>query len=399
MEALPSGDGLPHRQQAVIVAGFGAGQIAAFACAFYLMGVLGDAIGRDLRLSSSFVFATVSLSLAVPALVAPRVARRIEQRGGKPVLLGSHVVLALGLVLLASARDGVGIAVAMAVVGFGQALGLSPTPFAILVQLYGEGARRPITGVALIGGLGSTLGWPLTAWLAEALGWRGTCLAWAGVQLLGCLPLTAWLCPRTDGRPRHAPMHGDVRWDRPMVQLAVVFACAWFVSTCMSAHLPRLLTHFGLGLTEASALAGLVGVAAVTVRFLEFTVLRKLDPLVTTRVATLMHPAGAAILLAAGGAGGAAMALGQGAGNGMLAVAKGVLPLRLWGERNYAYRSALLGRPALVAQVFGPTVFALALERSATGALLLTSALCLVMFAMTLGLRRRDPALPRKAIA
>lgn len=383
------------RRPGVVVAGLGAGQIVAFACSFYLMGVLGDAIGRDLGLSATFVFATVSLSLAVPAIVAPRVARRIDEKGGKLVLLASHAVLALGLVLIGFAQDGLGLAIAMAVIGFGQALGLSPTPFAILVQLYGEAARRPITGVALIGGLGSTLGWPLTAGFADEWGWRGACFIWAGVQLLVCLPLSAWLCPRTEGRPRHAVTHAEVRWDRPMVQLAILFACAWFISTCMSAHLPRLLTHFGLSLAQASAAAGLVGVAAVTVRFLEFTVLRKLNPVATTRTATLMHPAGALALLTTGGAvGGSAMAIGQGAGNGMLAVAKGVLPLSLYGEANYAYRSAILGRPALWAQVLGPTVFAMALERSATGAVLITSALCLVMFAMTFGLTRRATTTP-----
>ena len=93
------------------------------------------------------------------------------------------------------------------------------------------------------------------------------------------------------------------------------------------------------------------------------------------------------------------MALGQGAGNGMLAVAKGVLPLSLYGERNYAYHSALLGRPALFAQIAGPTVFALALQWSAVGSVLLTSALCLVMFAMTFGLASRRRKAQEPAIA
>ena len=93
------------------------------------------------------------------------------------------------------------------------------------------------------------------------------------------------------------------------------------------------------------------------------------------------------------------MAIGQGAGNGMLAVAKGVLPLSIWGPDGYAYRSAILGRPALWAQVLGPTVFAAALERSATAAVLGTSALCLVMFAMTFGLTRRAKSAQEPAIA
>lgn len=392
----------PSRPQSLIVLGFGLGQIAAFASSFYLMGVLGDGIGRDLHLSPAFVFGTVSLSLLVPAFVAPAIARRIDARGGKPVLLASHVVLAGALALLATAPNGAALAAAMLVLGFGMALGLSPTPLAILVSFYGEAARRPITGVTLISGLGSVVGWPLTAWLAGELGWRGACWTWAVLQLLVCLPLSAWVCPRTHGhaqRPAPETPPAPVRWDRPMVQLAVLFACAWFISTCMSAHLPRLLAAFGLPMTTATAVAGLMGVAAVTVRFLEYTVLRRLAPVATTRVATLMHPAGAGALLGLGGDGAVAMAMGQGAGNGMLTVAKGVLPLSLWGPSNYAYRSALLGRPAIFAQAAGPTFYAFALERSAALAVLGSSALCLVMFAMTFGLSTRDRAAQEAAIA
>ncbi|MFN4177949.1 MFS transporter [Phenylobacterium sp.] len=392
----------PSRPQSLIVAGFGLGQIAAFASSFYLMGVLGDGIGRDLGLSTAFVFGTVSLSLLVPAFVAPAIARRIDARGGKPVLLASHVVLAGALALLATAPNGAALALAMLALGLGMALGLSPTPFAILVSFYGEAARQPITGVALISGLGSVVGWPLTAWLAGELGWRDACWTWAGVQLLICLPLTAWTCPKTHGhahRPQPETPPRRVRWDRPMVQLAVLFACAWFISTCMSAHLPRLLAAFGLPPARATAVAGLMGVAAVTVRALEYTVLRRLPPLATTRVATLMHPAGAAGLLSLGGEGAAALAVGQGAGNGMLTVAKGVLPLSLWGASNYAYRSALLGRPAIFAQAAGPTLYALALERSPTLAVLASSALCLLMFAMTFGLSSHSRAAREAAIA
>jgi len=382
---------LKQPRQSVLVLAMGFGQMIAFASSFYLMGVLGDAIGRDLGLSSAFVFGMVSMSLAVTAFVAPAVARRLDLRGGKPVLLASSIVFAIGLILVGLATDGLGLAVAMAVVGLGMALGLSPTPFAILVSLYGEDARRPITGVALLSGLGSTIGFPLTAAFADHLGWRGACFAWAALHVAICLPLTAWIVPHTHGhlpKTKVAAPKPEIPWDRPMIQLAALFAIAWFISTCMSTHLPRLLQEFGLSLQTATATAALLGVAAVTVRFLEFTVLRKLDPLMTTRIATLMHPLGATLLATLGGAGAPFMALGQGAGNGMLTVAKGVLPLRLYGSENYAYRSALLGRPAQFAQIAGPAVYGLALEHSARLALGLSGVLCLVMFAMTFGLVR-----------
>jgi predicted MFS family arabinose efflux permease len=394
---MSTGPTPPHvaRQprQGVLVLAMGLGQMIAFASSFYLMGGLGDAIRRDVPVTATFVSALFSAALAVPAFASPTIARWIDRGRGKALLLASSLVFATGLGLIGLAHGGLLLTLGMLVIGLGMAIGLSPTTFAILVARYGEEARRPITGVALLSGLGSTIGWPLTAWFAETWGWRGACFAWAGLHLAICLPLAAWIVPRThggaegaEGPKTAAPV--SVCWDRPMIQLAVLFACAWFISTCISAHLPRLLEAFGLTVRAATAAAALLGVAAVTVRFLEFTVLRRLDPLHTTRLATLMHPLGAAALVLLGGAGAPFMSLGQGAGNGMLTVAKGVLPLRLYGQKDYAYRSALLSRPAQFAQIAGPALYGLALQRSATLALAGSSALCLVMFAMTFGLAR-----------
>jgi cyanate permease len=176
-----------------------------------------------------------------------------------------------------------------------------------------------------------------------------------------------------------------------MVQLAVLFAGAWLVSTCMSAHLPRLLQALGLSRDAAVGAAALVGLAAVSARLLEFTVLRKLPPLTTARVACLLHPAGAAALLAFGTRAAPALALGQGAGNGMLSVANGVLPLALFGPERYGYRCGLINTPARLLQALGPALYGLILARSPVWALGFSSAICGVMFLSTLGLRR-DPS-------
>lgn len=391
----------PHAPQTAITLVLGLGQTIAFASSFYLLGVLGDAIAADLALSPTLVFSLMSLALAVTPLVATRVARWIEARGGKEVLLVSNLIFAVGLVLLGLAEGGAALAVAILVIGLGMAIGMYGTPFAILVALYGEGARRPITGVALLGGLGSTLGWPLTAYLEHGFGWRGACFAWAAVHVGLCLPLSAWIVPRVVGQERHATGQAaePVVWDRRMIQLAVLFACAWFISTAMSSHMPRLLAAFGLTPAKAAAVAGLVGVASVSVRFAEFTVMRRFSPLIATRIATLMHPLGAACLLTLGARGASLMALGHGAGSGMTTVAKGVLPLHLYGPANYAYRSALLSRPAQLVQIGGPALCGFALAESPRAALALSAGLCLVMFSMTFGLESRPQPLKEEAAA
>ena len=374
-----------------IMLALGAGQMLAFASSFYLLGVMGDTIARDLALRPSLVVSLMSLALLTSALVAPSAGRWTDRHGGKRVLVAANLVFAAGLLLMACASGLAILALGLAVIGAGMAMGLYGTPFAILVELQGDQARRAITGVALIGSLGSTLGWTLTLWLEQHLGWRGACFAWAAVHLTICLPLHLIMVPRTQGEHRgpDAPPSEPVSWDRGMIQLAVLFACAWFISTCMSAHLPRVLAAFGLTPAHAAGTAALVGVAAISVRFAEFTVLRRLPPLATTRVATLGHITGAVGLMVLGAVAAPGLALGQGVGNGMLTVAKGVLPLNLYGSRNYAYRSALLTRPAQFAQIGGPALYGLALEQSPYAALALSSGLCLVMFAMTFGLGRR----------
>jgi predicted MFS family arabinose efflux permease len=385
--------------QTVLTLGLGAGQTLAFASSFYLMGVLGDAIAADLAIKPSLVSGMMSLAFLASALMAPTAGRWIEARGGKQVLLLSNLVFAAGLGLIGLSPNGVVVAAGLSVIGVGMALGLYGTPFAILVSLYGEGARRPITGVSLIGSLGSSLGWPLTLWFEQHLGWRGACFAWATVHLFICLPLSSWIVPHVAGGARHedaeAPVE-PVRWDRRMIQMAVLFSCAWFISTAMSTHLPRLLVASGLTPAKAAGTAALVGLAAMSVRLAEFTVLRRFAPLMATRVATLMHPLGALFLLVLGPVAAPALALGQGAGNGILTVAKGVLPLSLFGSAGYAYRSALLSRPAQFAQIGGPVLYGLVLERSAHSALALSSGLCLLMFAMSFGLDRRPSPVPKE---
>jgi predicted MFS family arabinose efflux permease len=375
--------------QTALVLALGGGQTIAFASSFYLLGVLSDPIARDLSLRPALVSSLLSVALLASAISAPAAGRWIDARGGKVLLLASNLVFAAGLAILATAHGLGGLIAGVLVLGGAMALGLYETPFAILVSLYGEAARRPITAVALLGGLGSSLGWPLGLAFSQAFGWRGACLTWAAIHLGVCLPLAAWIVPHMGRRaPAARTARTPVPWDRRMVQLAALFAGAWFISTCMSAHLPRVLQALGLSPAAAVGAASLVGVAAVTMRLLEFTVLRRLPPVVTTRLATLLHPIGAAVLLGFGPVAAPALALGQGVGNGMLTVAKGVLPLTLFGAENYGYRSALLSTPARFAQVAGPAVFGLALDQSARLALIGSSAVCLFMFAMTLGLAR-----------
>ncbi|NBB14250.1 MFS transporter [Caulobacter sp. SLTY] len=385
---------MPPLRSLPLVLVLGLGQMVAFASSFYLLGVLGDPIARDLGVSSGRVFGLLSMAFLISAVAGPWVGRWLDETGGRVVLLVSSGVFAASLVMLAAARDVVTLTVGMALLGVGMAIGLYSTAYKILVGQYGEGARPMISAVALLGGLGGALGWPITLAMEGVLGWRGACLAWAGMHLLVCLPLAARVTPRPLPLAPHAapPAPVVVRWDRRMVQLAILFAGTWCLATSMAAHLPRLLEAFGLPRGTAVATAALAGSAGVAMRFLEMTVLRRFSPLLTARLATLLQPAGAGLLLALGPRGGVVLSLGQGMGNGLLSVASGTLPLSLFGPEGYARRSALMQTPARLLQVAGPAAFAAVLAWSPAGAVGAMIAVGLIMFAATFGLERRADA-------
>lgn len=123
---------------------------------------------------------------------------------------------------------------------------------------------------------------------------------------------------------------------------------------------------------------------------LEFGLLRKVHPLLSARLATLMHPAGAALLAIAGAPVAAVFVIFHGAGNGILTIAKGTLPLVLFGLKGYGARQGVLMVPARIAQALAPWLFGLCLDRWGAGALWLSAALGLAAFGALMALRSAE---------
>src|SRR3546814_15722990 len=74
-------------------------------------------------------------------------------------------------------------------------LTLYDAAFASLVRVGGHHARRPIAQITLLGGLASTVFWPLGHALVHYFDWRGALWASAGFALL-TIPLHLAIPPR-----------------------------------------------------------------------------------------------------------------------------------------------------------------------------------------------------------
>jgi predicted MFS family arabinose efflux permease len=377
--------------QLPIILALGTTQTLAWASSYYLPAILADPIARDLGISSTWIFAAFSASLVISALIGPRVGRQIDLVGGRSVLSLSNLVLAAGLALLGFTSSIPMLVIAWLLLGVGMGAGLYDAAFAALGRIYGDAARRPITGITLLAGFASTVGWPLSAWGLETIGWRNTCFAWAAAHILIGLPINLLMLPAVKGAKAAvaSAVKPHIPIDRTMIVLAFVFAAAWTVTGAMAAHLPRIMEEAGATTAQAVFAGALIGPAQVAGRIFEAGFLSRYHPLVSTRLACITHPIGAAILGLAGGGAASVFALFHGSGNGILTIARGTLPLAIFGPENYGYRLGIIGAPARMAQAAAPLLFGLLIEAMGARVLIVSSALSISAL-LALFLLRKD---------
>ena len=381
--------------QLPIILALGTTQTLAWASSYYLPAILADPIGRDLGISSNWIFAAFSASLVLSAILGPRIGRQIDLVGGRSVLCISNLTLAAGLVLLGFTNSVPVLLVAWLLLGVGMGMGLYDAAFGALGRIYGDAARRSITGITLIAGFASTVGWPLTALGLEHIGWRNTCCAWAAAHLLLGLPLNFFMIPAVQGAKAavanavkpHLPI------DRTMALLAFTFAAAWTVTGAMAANFPRIMEAAGATSVQAIAAGALIGPAQVGARIVEAGLLSRYHPLVSARLACITHPLGAAIVGIFGGAAAGVFAVFHGSGNGILTIARGTLPLSIFGSQNFAFRLGLLGAPSRMAQAAAPLAFGLLIDAMGSKVLIVSSALSLAAL-VSLFLLKTEPAAP-----
>jgi predicted MFS family arabinose efflux permease len=380
-------------RQLPIILALGTTQTLAWASSYYLPAILADPIAHDLGVSPNWIFAAFSASLVISALLGPRVGRQIDRVGGRQVLSISNLTLAAGLALLGFTHSVPMLVIAWLLLGIGMGFGLYDAAFGALGRIYGNAARGAITGITLIAGFASTVGWPLTAVGLESIGWRDTCLAWAAAHILVGLPINFFMLPpvKAAKAATETPVKPHIPIDRTMILLAFAFAAAWSVTGAMAAHFPRILEAAGATSIQAVAAGALIGPAQVGARILEASVLSRYHPLVSARLACLTHPIGAVIVALAGGGAASLFAIFYGAGNGVLTIARGTLPLSIFGPKDYAYRLGIIGAPARMAQAAAPLAFGLLIDALGSRILIVSSGLCLAALSALLLLHERSP--------
>jgi MFS family permease len=353
----------------------GVTEILSWGALFYPPVLTVPLIAADHGWSPSFAMAGFSLGLFVGGLCARYVGGAIDRFGGHVVMPVGSLIGAGGLVALAWAPGVASYFGAWITIGIAMAASLYDPAFATLGRIFGSAARAPITVLTLAGGFASTVSWPATQFLIQSVGWRGAYLIYAALLAGLAAPLHAFVLPREHAAARSRTVANSAKPTRTdfipshglaFVLVAAGFASYAFVPSALSAQLLAIFHRFGLTPATVVAIGMLFGPAQVLARICELSFARRLHPLWIARAAVALLVA-AFVLLAllpfsailAG-----VFAVMYGMANGLLTIARGTVPLALFGAAGYGRLMGRIGGPYLVVQAAAPVVLTFVADRA-----------------------------------
>ncbi len=381
------------------VLGLGVTQIIHWGSVFYAIAVLGPSIRAELGLPPEVAYGGLSLALLTGSLVSTQIGGLIDRIGGRRVMATGSLLCALGLAVLALAHGLALYALGWAILGLAMPMALYEAAFASLSQVAGSSARRAITYLTFLGGLASTVSWPLTNILLQQLGWRQTLLAYAVLTLALCIPLHLLLlidhAPKSQADAVEKPdeiseaLLATEHRSTAFALLAIALLLQNFISSGVGVHLLNILQGLGLDADAAVLVGVLLGPAQVSGRIAEMMLGGNRPALWTGLAAWGLLPVSFAILLISGAstATAAVFSIVYGVSNGLVTIARGTIPLALFGRSGYGRLLGKLSVPARVAGALGPIVFAAVDSRlGALAGIWLGGAVALAAFAALIAL-------------
>jgi MFS family permease len=315
-----------------------------------------------------------SIAMGVSGLVAPFTCSLIERHGGHYIMSGGALIGALGLLILPFASHYGLYLASWVLLGVAMACNLYDPAFTALARIFGTASRRPITLVTFVGGLASTLSWPTTQMLIASGGWRTVYFVFAGVMAFIIAPLYAFVLPRNavyvpppgkEGAPAVSPVKTVPPVGAPFLLMAAGFACHALMQSGTLAHLLTILQRGGIDASTAVFIGALFGPAQVLTRIADFVSGGRLHPLWLVRIAMSTMAFAFMLLVVAGFSPGVAMAFALmfGAANGVVTIARGALPLAMFGAVGYGRVVGRVARPAQICQAVAPFVLAYVIDR------------------------------------
>ena len=374
------------------ILGLGFTQIVGWGTTYLMPSVLGRQLQEQLGLSPELVFSGITVMFAVSAVCSPRVGKVVDRIGARSLMAAGSLVYALSLAALANSQGPASYLVCWAAMGIASALALSTPSSIAIVQVAGPRARQAIAMLTIIGGLASTVFWPVTGALEAALGWRGTLLLYGAIHLLACAPIHWLILPRRP--PVHPAASGPAAatsgvapedLSRAFLLLSISLAFGAFVFTGVQLQMIEMLRGLGHSPASALLLASLIGPSQVGIRIFELMFGHRYSIMKSAVFGSLMLPVGLALALL--------VVMAYGTSNGLKAVQRATLPLALFGRAQFGAYMGRLALPQGIVAAVSPPIMAAVLSRFGTaGALWLSFGFATVSLLAMVLLARRSRA-------
>ncbi|WP_173932663.1 MFS transporter [Chelativorans sp. Marseille-P2723] len=373
-------------------------QIAGWGATYYAPALLAPLIAAEREWSLTFTISGITIGLIVAGLCSPLSTRWVDRAGGQVAIAIGALLTAGALVALTLAASKVAYIGAWIWLGAGMSLVLSDSSYVALARIFRDNVRRPMVLISMMAGLAGSVSWASTYLLLQVGSWRTPLLLYAGVFAFLIAPLLAYVLPREAGTPAaSAQKISQVvasRWPPrglPLWLLFMGFASYAFAISATLAHIIPMMARSGVGEGTAVAISMLLGPMQLAVRLFEFMFGQRSHPLLITRAAVVTFFCAFATVVAVGFSTPTAVlfVLMMGFANGVMTIARGVLPLALFGHDGYPKAAGILGFGSLGSQAIGPLALAIVIERGSDFAALVTLAGIMAASILCFGLVRR----------
>jgi hypothetical protein len=379
-------------------------QILGWGSTYYAPALAAPLIAADRGWSLTFAVSGVTIGLVVAGLCSPVSTRLVQRFGGHIAIAVGALITAIGLAALAFADNEVTYVGVWIWLGIGMSLVLSDPSYVALAKIFGGRARKPMVLISMMAGLAGSISWLSTYLLMQQGSWRTPFLLYAAVFGLLAAPLVALMLPRPDGPQQKKaepslPEHTEGWAPRgaPLWLQFVGFAAYAFTISATLTHFIPMTERSGIDPGMAVAVAMLLGPMQLAVRLFELLFGQRFHPLFITRFAVMTFLVGFAIVLAAGFSVSTTIlfVVLMGAANGVMTIARGVLPLALFGHEGYPHAAGYLAFANLGAQAAGPLVLAVIIERGSDFTALAVLAGFITTAIVCFAILRRPPGVPR----
>ncbi|MDD2700972.1 MAG: MFS transporter [Sideroxydans sp.] len=359
--------GAAHRRgsrRAALVA-LSAGQFISWGTLYYGITFIAAPIRQETDWGLARIFGAYSLALLIAAIATPYVGHLIRQHGGRAVMASGSIIASLALLIISSSKDFIAFQCGWLLAGIAMAMTLYEAAFSTLREIDGLHFKRGISFITIVGGLASTLFWPLTAWLVDELGWRLALLVYAAMHLLICFPLHTSLHAKPQGDAIKAHGRSPLASNkRTIVLLAAAFALAAIATAAIASHAQLLMAYKNIPADMAMLALTLIGPMQVAGRMLELGIAHRLDTASIGIIALCTLSCSLALLLYMDNQ--AWLVFGfavlYGLSNGVMTVVRGAIVAELFDKHLYATILAAISTPAMLARALGPLLIAMVIS-------------------------------------